>query len=109
MSATAGGVAQAGHRRAGNIDCYFGDHRYGGGATCVDCGHFNAPLLSWLRVEKAQREGRHHGDHYHLTAEKAAACPRPTHDAGPCADRGGCMIHDASEAWERANWPETPL
>ena len=92
------------HRRAGAVsglsaDCHYGDHRYGGGATCQECGRFNAGLLSWFGVEKAQREGRHHGDHYHRTADAAAACRRPTHDEGPCADRGGCLVHEASDAF----------
>ncbi len=80
-----------------NPDCHFGDHRYGDGPTCLDCGHFNAGLLAWLRIEKAQREGRHHGDHFHNSAETALRCKRPSHDAGSYRDNGGCFVHDASD------------
>lgn len=86
-----------------DAECHYGDHYYSGeGATCSNCGFFNAPLLNWLRVEKAQKEGRHHGDHYHLTIEKAKACKTPTHAEQPCADVGGCMIHEASDEWLEA-------
>lgn len=84
-----------------DADCHYGDHFYeGNGATCGNCGYFNAPLLNWLRVEKAQKEGRHHGTHYHLTKAKAETCNNKTHDEQKCANNGGCFIHDPSEEWE---------
>lgn len=59
-----------------SADCHFGDHRYAG-AVCSDCGRFDAALLSWLRFEKAEREGRDHGDHFHKTLDAKARCRRP--------------------------------
>jgi hypothetical protein len=84
-----------------NADCHYGDHYYNGnGATCSDCGFFNAPLLNWLREEKALKEGRHHGFHYHLTTAKAEACKNKIHDEQKCANSGGCRLHEPSQEWE---------
>jgi hypothetical protein len=52
-----------------------------------------------MAVEKAEREGRHHGDHFHRTTTKAAACKHPDPDAGPCSDGGGCLHHEASDVF----------
>jgi hypothetical protein len=86
-------------RCSGIVPCEVsGDHDYRGG-TCRECGRFNGALLAWERIEKAQREGRHHGNHFHNTDVAAQRCPNPTHDEGPCADLGGCLTHDPSVAW----------
>jgi hypothetical protein len=82
-----------------NPDCHFGDHRWGDNGRCRDCDAFNGGLLQWQSVEKARREGRHHGNHMHRTAGTAAACLRATHDEGPCADQGGCYDHEPSAAF----------
>lgn len=82
-----------------NPECHFGDHYWEANGHCRDCLAFNGGWLQWMQVEKAEREGRHHGDHYHRTAEKAAACARPDHASELCADTGGCLHHEASEAF----------
>jgi hypothetical protein len=83
-----------------NPDCHYGDHSWGDNGWCRRCDAFNGGMLQWMQVEKAEREGRHHGDHFHRTASAASACPRATHDAGPCGDRGGCFHHEPSDAFE---------
>jgi hypothetical protein len=80
-----------------NPDCHFGDHWWLRNGQCRDCSAFNGGWLNWMRVEKAQREGRHHGDHFHLTDAIAAAGPRKSHAEGPCANAGGCLVHEASD------------
>ena len=85
-----------------NPDCHFGDHYYLANGHCRDCNAFNGGWLQYMAIEKAQREGRHHGDHFHRTAEAATACRRPTHDEGPCADKGGCYQHEASATFDHA-------
>lgn len=106
MSADLGWIDAAGAQYDAQMDrdasCHFGDHEFRGGATCDYCGYFNAALLSWLRAEKAEREGRHHGDHFHLTTAKADACPRKDHPEGPCGDQGGCLHHEPSAAFDHA-------
>lgn len=82
-----------------NPNCHYGDHDFASNGHCDHCDTFNGAWLRWMATEKAEREGRHHGDHYHLTAEKAGACPRPDHPAGPCSETGGCLHHEATEAW----------
>lgn len=62
---------------ATNPDCYYGDHTWSG-AVCTRCGKVNGALLSWFRYEKAEREGRAHGDHFHRTLDAKAVCTRPT-------------------------------
>lgn len=88
-----------------NPDCHFGDHRFADNGWCRDCDTFSGGLLQWKAVEKALREGRHHGNHSHRTAFAAAACERPTHEEGACADQGGCYVHEPSEAFD-AQWVE---
>jgi hypothetical protein len=82
-----------------NPDCHYGDHRWADNGQCRDCDAFSGGLLQWRAIEKAQREGRHHGDHFHRTLAAAEACKRPTHDGDPCADKGGCFHHEASESF----------
>lgn len=83
----------------GEPPCYVSGDHYWSGGTCTHCGEFSGVLLNWAKVEKAEAEGRHHGNHYHLTIEKAKWCKHKTHDEKPCADSGGCLHHDASEEW----------
>lgn len=85
-----------------NPDCHFGDHYWENNGHCRDCSVFNGGWLQWMAVEKAQREGRHHGDHFHRTIDKAMMCPRATHPEGPCAAMGGCFAHEADEAFMAA-------
>lgn len=75
-----------------------GDHSWKGG-TCSDCGKFSGALLNWARVEKAEAEGRHHGNHYHISPIKANLCKKKTHDPVKCENSGGCLYHEASEEW----------
>lgn len=86
-----------------NPDCHYGDHSWSSNGQCRNCDAFNGGWLQWQAVEKAQHEGRHHGDHFHRTASTAAACRRPTHDEGPCAAVGGCMFHEADAAFLAAS------
>ena len=85
-----------------NPECHYGDHYWQDNGQCRDCSAFNGGMLQWAAVEKAEREGRHHGDHFHRTIEKAASCRRQTHDQRVCADKGGCLHHDASDAFMAA-------
>lgn len=56
-----------------SADCHYGDHDWSGG-YCKWCGDFNAALLAYARFDKAEKEGRSHGDHFHLTVENAKKC-----------------------------------
>jgi hypothetical protein len=85
-----------------DADCHYGDHDIQDNGHCSHCGYFSGALLQWKAVEKAEAEGRHHGDHYHRTIAAAKACRRPTHDEGPCGDRGGCIHHEPSAAFDHA-------
>jgi hypothetical protein len=85
-----------------DADCHYGDHDILGNGYCDNCGYFSGGLLQWKAVEKAEREGRHHGNHYHLTDAAAQRCKHPTHDEGPCGDQGGCMHHEPSAAFDHA-------
>lgn len=80
-----------------NPDCHFGDHSWMDNGYCAYCPAFNGGFLQWRAIEKAQREGRHHGNHFHRTLQATEACPRKTHPEQPCADKGGCFTHEASE------------
>ena len=79
-----------------NPDCHFGDHDWELNGRCRHCDAFNGGLLQWAAIAKAQREGRHHGNHFHRTLAAAARCSHPTHDEQPCADTGGCYQHEPS-------------
>lgn len=56
-----------------DADCHYGDH-FWKGAYCSNCGEEDFFQLYWLKIEKAKRENRWHGDHFHLTVEAAKEC-----------------------------------
>lgn len=85
---------------SGHVPCWAtGDHDYADNGRCQECGDFNGRLLAWRRQDKAEKEGRHHGDHFHHSIAAASSCKRPTHDETDCADKGGCLHHEPSDKW----------
>jgi hypothetical protein len=68
---------------AADADCHYGDHYWKDNGYCSNCGAFNAGLLSWKQVEKAEREGRACDDHFHRTLAAKAACKTPVKHPAP--------------------------
>ena len=58
----------------GGPPCYVtNDHNYKG-AQCTECGKTSGAMLLLIQYEKAEKEGRCHGDHFHRTLENKAKC-----------------------------------
>lgn len=85
-----------------NPNCHFGDHDFLANGHCKHCDKFNGSWLQWQAHEKAAREGRHHGNHYHWNQTTAMLCKEKTHDREFCADNGGCFYHEPSDKFMEA-------
>lgn len=76
-----------------NPECHFGDHDFLRNGHCKWCNDFNGDWLQWQRYEKADREGRTHFDHFHLTVEAKEKCRRgPSKEWLEMIDDGGALV-----------------
>jgi hypothetical protein len=59
-----------------NENCHFNDHDFLGNGRCKWCDKFSVDYLWYIQYEKAERDGRTHGDHFHRTLLTRDKCTK---------------------------------